>query len=101
MTMSERPRQSHSAAFRIDGQRHLVTKARLTRIVSNSVRPGTVLERWDDGTLLIPRGDGPLEILQWTTNEAGAKINVPGQVTDFVSAKPVLAMNRTGKRADV
>ncbi len=50
----------------IDGQRSLITTARLADAQSDA-DPGTVLERRDDGTLLIQCGDGPLEILEWSS----------------------------------
>jgi methionyl-tRNA formyltransferase len=49
----------------IDGQEALLTATRLTYVTSNHATPGTVLERRDDGILLVQCGDGPLEILEW------------------------------------
>lgn len=49
----------------IDGHRVLVTSTRLTGVHTNDAQPGTVLERRDDGRLLIQCGDGPLEIVSW------------------------------------
>lgn len=49
----------------IDGQRCLITSTKLTYQNSNSAKPGALLERRDDGTLLVQCGDGPLEILEW------------------------------------
>lgn len=54
----------------IDGQEVLLTATRLTYQTSNHAAPGTVLERRDDGTLLVQCGDGPLEILEWTDGRA-------------------------------
>lgn len=53
----------------IDGQRCLITATKLTYEESTLAEPGTVLERRDDGTLLIQCGDGPLEILEWSPEE--------------------------------
>lgn len=53
----------------IDGQRSHITATKLTYRQSNHAAPGTVLERRDDGTLLVQCGDGPLEILEWTAAE--------------------------------
>jgi methionyl-tRNA formyltransferase len=50
----------------IDGRRCLITATKLTYQQSNDQVPGTVLDRRDDGTLLIQCGDGPLEILEWS-----------------------------------
>ena len=49
----------------IDGKRCLITATKLASQQSNATSPGTVLERRDDGTLLIHCGDTPLEILEW------------------------------------
>jgi methionyl-tRNA formyltransferase len=49
----------------IDGRQVLITATRLTGQQSNHAAPGTVLERCDDGSLLVQCGDGPLEILIW------------------------------------
>lgn len=49
----------------IEGQQALITATRLTGQQSNDAAPGTVLDRRDDGSLLIQCGDGPLEILTW------------------------------------
>ena len=52
----------------IDGRRCLITTARLAQ-ASSEVAPGTVIERRNDGTLLLQCGDGPLEILDWSQAE--------------------------------
>jgi methionyl-tRNA formyltransferase len=53
----------------IDGQRALITKAWCSEQPSNGAAPGTVLDRRDDGSLLVQCADGPLEIVQWTIEE--------------------------------
>lgn len=50
----------------IDGERRLITATKLSNEQSNGAPPGTVLDRRDDGTLLIQCEDGPLEILEWS-----------------------------------
>lgn len=52
----------------IDGQRCLIRTARLSNTMSDAA-PGTVVERRDDGSLLVQCGDGPLEILEWVPVE--------------------------------
>ncbi|MEZ4521372.1 MAG: formyltransferase family protein [Thermomicrobiales bacterium] len=49
----------------IEGRRSLITATKLTYQQSNHAAPGTVLNRRDDGTLLVQCGDGPLEILEY------------------------------------
>lgn len=49
----------------LDGNDALLTATRLTNQHTNHVEPGTILERRDDGSLLVQCGDGPLEILRW------------------------------------
>ena len=49
----------------IDGRQILITKTQLSDHPSNGAVPGTILERSDDGSLLVQCGNGPLEILQW------------------------------------
>ncbi|CAN5512524.1 hypothetical protein BH24CHL1_BH24CHL1_02240 [soil metagenome] len=53
------------ALAQIDGRQVLITATRLIGQQSNDAAPGTVLERRDDGSLLVQCGDGPLEILIW------------------------------------
>jgi methionyl-tRNA formyltransferase len=63
-------RDSSPGAFgEIDGRRFLITATKLTYQKSNDVKPGTVLERRNDGTLLVQCGDGPLEVLEWEPAE--------------------------------
>jgi methionyl-tRNA formyltransferase len=51
----------------IDGQRCLITTARLADVESDAA-PGTVLERRDDGSVIVQCGGGrALEILDWST----------------------------------
>lgn len=56
----------------LDGQECLITATKLTYQQSNSVAPGTVLDRRDDGSLLVQCGDGPLEILEWSGAPGGS-----------------------------
>lgn len=50
----------------IDGQRCLIKATKLLDHPNIDADPGTVLERREDGTVLIQCGDGPLEILEWS-----------------------------------
>jgi methionyl-tRNA formyltransferase len=50
----------------LDGRRVLVTKTRLAADAATVPAPGATLHR-DDGTLLVGCGDGPLQILAWTS----------------------------------
>ncbi len=58
-------RRGHVAFGDIDGQRYLITATKLVREMSHDLPPGSVIDRRDNGALLIQCGDGPLEILEW------------------------------------
>jgi methionyl-tRNA formyltransferase len=49
----------------IDGRRCLIKTTRLSDDTAAGAAPGAVLDRRDDGSLIIQCGDGPLEILDW------------------------------------
>jgi methionyl-tRNA formyltransferase len=47
----------------INERQTLITKTRLSQQPSDGATPGTLLQRFENGTLLIQCGDGPLELL--------------------------------------
>lgn len=47
----------------INGRRTLITRTRLTEQPSQGAAPGTLLQQFANGSLLIQCGDGPLELL--------------------------------------
>jgi len=47
----------------INGRRALITRTRLTEQPSHGAAPGTILQQFANGSLLIQCGDGPLELL--------------------------------------
>ena len=53
------------AIAEIDGEPAVIIATRPTGQQTTTAPPGTVLDRRDDGSLLIQCGDGPLEVLTW------------------------------------